>query len=56
MKAKKIILIATGTHKAEAVRKMIQGDITEDMPASILQFHPDVVVLTDREAAQEFVK
>ncbi len=56
MKSKKIILIATGTNKAEAVRRMIQGDVTEQMPASILQFHPDVVILTDREAAQEFIK
>lgn len=56
MKSKKIILIATGTNKAEALRRMIQGDVTEQMPASILQFHPDVVILTDREAAQEFIK
>ncbi len=56
MKSKKIILIATGANKAEAVRRMIQGDVTEQMPASILQFHPDVVILTDREAAQEFIK
>lgn len=56
MKSKKIILIATGANKAEALRRMIQGDVTEQMPASILQFHPDVVILTDREAAQEFIK
>lgn len=56
MKSKKIILIATGANKADAVRRMIQGDVTEQMPASILQFHPNVVVLTDREAAQEFIK
>ncbi len=56
MKSKQIILIATGANKADAVRRMIQGDVTEQMPASILQFHPNVVVLTDREAAQEFIK
>ncbi len=56
MKSKKIILIATGANKADAVRRMIQGDVTEQMPASILQFHPNVVILTDREAAQEFIK
>ena len=56
MKAKQIILIATGTNKAEAVRHMIQGEVTEDMPASILQFHPNVVILTDREAAKAFIK
>lgn len=56
MKSKQIILIATGANKADAVRRMIQGEVTEQMPASILQFHPNVVILTDREAAQEFVK
>ncbi len=55
MKAKKIILIATGEHKAEALRQMILGEITEELPASILQFHPNVVILTDREAAKKFV-
>jgi len=56
MKAKKIILIAIGAQKAEALRKMILGDVTEDMPASILQFHPDVVILTDREAVKTLMK
>ncbi len=56
MKSKKIILIATGANKADAVRRMFQGDVSEQMPASILQFHPNVVILTDREAAQEFIK
>ncbi len=55
MKSKKIILIATGEHKAEALRQMILGDISEELPASILQFHPNVVILTDREAAKKFV-
>ena len=55
MKAKKIILIATGANKAEAIKKMIQGEVTEDMPASILQFHPNVVILTDREAAKTII-
>lgn len=55
MKAKQIILIATGEHKAEALRQMILGEITEELPASILQFHPNVVILTDREAAKKFV-
>ena len=56
MKAKKIILIAIGAQKAEALRKMILGDVTEEMPASILQFHPDVVILTDREAVKTLIK
>lgn len=51
MKAKKIIVIATGANKAEAVKGMLQGPVTTDCPASILQNHPDVCVFLDKEAA-----
>ena len=51
MRAKKIIVIATGANKAEAVRGMLQGPRTTDCPASILQDHKDVTVLLDKEAA-----
>ena len=51
MEARKIILIATGKNKAEAVQKMLEGPITEDVPASILQRHPDCTVFLDEEAA-----
>lgn len=51
MKAKKIILIATGESKAEAVRAMIEGPVTPHCPASVLQQHPDTVIYLDRAAA-----
>lgn len=51
MAAKKIILIATGPKKAEAVRNMIKGDVTPEVPASILQEHNDVIIFLDEEAA-----
>ncbi len=51
MKAKKIILIATGESKAEAVRAMIEGPVTPHCPASVLQQHPDTVIYLDRVAA-----
>lgn len=51
MRAKKIILIATGANKAAAVKGMIEGPKTEACPASVLQDHPDVSVFLDREAA-----
>ncbi len=51
MNAKKILLIATGKNKSEAVKKMLEGEIDPSCPASILQTHKDVVVLLDREAA-----
>lgn len=53
LRAKKILLIASGANKAEAVRGMIEGQISEDCPASILQRHPDVTVLVDQEAASK---
>ena len=52
MKAKEIMIIATGKGKAEAVKAMIKGAIDPMCPASILQFHPAVTVLLDEEAAE----
>ena len=53
MQAKSIILLAYGEKKADAVAKMIQGEITEDLPASILQKHPDVTIIIDEAAAKD---
>ncbi len=51
MKAKKIIFIATGDSKAQAVHDMIKGEVTPKCPASILQNHADVTVFLDEAAA-----
>ncbi|MFK4936564.1 glucosamine-6-phosphate deaminase [Lactococcus garvieae] len=51
MAAKSIVLMAYGESKAEAIKGMVEGEITEDMPASILQKHADVVVIADEAAA-----
>ncbi len=51
MDAYKILMVATGKNKAEAVRDMIQGNIDPQCQASILQVHPNVTVLLDKEAA-----
>lgn len=51
MKAKKIVLIATGEKKAQAIKAAIKGDVTPLCPVSILQQHPDATLLLDREAA-----
>ena len=53
MRAKKIIVIATGENKAEAVYGMLKGPKTTDCPASILQDHPDVTVLLGKAAASK---
>ena len=51
MKAGKIVLIATGKKKAEAIRNAIKGEVTPHCPVSVLQNHPDALLLLDREAA-----
>jgi len=49
--AKKIVLIASGENKADAVAKFIEGPITSQITASILQKHPDTIVILDEAAA-----
>ncbi|MDN6901054.1 glucosamine-6-phosphate deaminase [Oenococcus sicerae] len=51
MSAKKILIAAFGINKAQAVQAFIQGPVTEKVPASILQNHPNVTVLLDTAAA-----
>ena len=56
MKAKKILVVASGVDKAEIVAKAFYGDVTPKVPASILQFHPDVTVVLDEAAASKINK
>ena len=51
--AKKILILASGAGKADAVYNMVQGDVTEECPASILQLHNDAVLVVDKEAASK---
>ncbi|WP_027308120.1 glucosamine-6-phosphate deaminase [Caloramator sp. ALD01] len=53
MHTRKIVLLASGKEKAEIIEKMVNGPITPDVPASILQLHPDVTLILDREAASQ---
>ncbi|MBP1154550.1 MULTISPECIES: glucosamine-6-phosphate deaminase [unclassified Paenibacillus] len=50
LKAKMILLVVHGKDKAEIVKRALQGPITTECPASLLQTHPHVVVLLDMEA------
>ncbi|WP_342552577.1 glucosamine-6-phosphate deaminase [Paenibacillus sp. FSL R7-0652] len=52
LKAKQILLIARGEEKAEIIREAFMGPITTTCPASLLQCHPNVVVLLDRAAGR----
>ena len=51
MAAKKIILIATGENKAKAIKAMIENEVNNEVPATILSKHEDVVVIIDKKAA-----
>lgn len=53
MKASKILLVATGANKADAVKAMIEETPSENCPASVLQKHNDVVVIVDEAAASK---
>lgn len=53
MKSKMIVLLAFGEEKADAIKGMVSGPITEDLPASILQQHENVIVIVDEAAASK---
>lgn len=49
-KAKKIILLANGRSKLNAIKALMSDDITTDIPATMLKMHPDVTVICDYDA------
>jgi len=52
LEAKEIVLLASGSAKAEAIFNLFHGSVTEQFPASILQKHANVTVIADHEACQ----
>lgn len=51
LKAKRIVLLVWGERKAEILRKAVEGPVTEFIPASYLQGHPNALVVTDEAAS-----
>lgn len=51
MHTKRIVLIAKGAEKAQIIRQAVKGAVTEAVPASVLQLHPNCEVLLDAQAA-----
>lgn len=51
MQIKKLVMIANGVAKAEIVKKLVAGVVTEDVPATLLTTHPDFTLIVDGEAA-----
>lgn len=50
MMAKKILIVVSGEDKAETVKNAFFGPVTPQVPASILQMHPDVTIVADEAA------
>ena len=50
MQARKVLLVASGKDKAEIVKKAFFGPVTPAVPASILQMHPDFILVGDEDA------
>lgn len=51
MQAKTILMVVSGKNKAEAVKGMVKGEVTPALPASVLQLHPFVTIVCDKDAA-----
>ncbi len=56
MEAKRIIMMAWGEGKAKIIKKMVEGPISEMMPASVLQNHPNASFIFDNAAAAELTR
>lgn len=54
MSAKRVLMLVSGEGKAEILHKIVCGPITPQVPASILQLHPDVTIIADEAAMKLF--
>ena len=52
MNAKKIVILANGAGKAYAIGELVNGEIREEVPATILRNHPDCILICDEAAGQ----
>lgn len=56
MQAKRVLVVASGASKAEILEKAFTGPVTPQVPASILQMHPDVTLVGDRAALSRLIQ
>ena len=52
MEAEMAVLIVNGSHKADILKKVLEGDVTDKLPASILKLHDNSCIIIDKEAAK----
>jgi glucosamine-6-phosphate deaminase len=50
MESKEVFLLVSGAGKAEALARLVNGEVTEQFPASVLKRHPNVTIFADHEA------
>jgi glucosamine-6-phosphate deaminase len=53
LKARRILLLASGENKADVIARLLQGEISTSLPASMLHMHRDVTLIVDKEAASK---
>jgi glucosamine-6-phosphate deaminase len=56
LEAREIALIATGEHKADVIRRAVEGEIDSDVAATFLQMHPNAAVYLDTAAAADLTR
>src|SRR5690625_6359457 len=56
MKARRIFLMAWGEGKAGIIKKTVEGEVREHIPATNLQNHPDTVVILDDAASEKLMR
>jgi glucosamine-6-phosphate deaminase len=55
LEARMLVLLAYGKKKAAAIQKSVEGPVTATVPASVLQLHPEVKVIIEREAGSQLI-
>ena len=56
MQSKRILFVVSGKQKAEVLMRALTGPVNPEVPASILQLHPDLTVVADRDALEWMIK
>lgn len=56
IQAKRIVLLASGREKASVINQAVNGPITTEVPASVLQLHNNVTLMLDQEAASQLYR
>lgn len=56
MKSKQIVLIATGEKKANAIKALLEGSQTEEVPATVLKKHPNLTIIADGMALSKSIR